>query len=87
MTAAIPKPRHDARERRGGRFAPSQACDACGKPCGTEYGTDDEVCAGGDGPGFYLCSRLRCARRRGGTVEERRAHYAAQRERNREAGR
>ena len=43
-----------------GRFRKSPLCDGCNKPVGTNYFTDDEVCAGSDGPGFYLCERKRC---------------------------
>jgi hypothetical protein len=45
-----------------GRYANEQRCD--------------EVCGGGDGPGFYLCARERCvARCATMTVAERAAYY------------
>jgi hypothetical protein len=67
---------HDKRNWSSGQFIKSAACDGCGKPVGTNYFTDDEVCGGGDGPGFYLCERKRCAARREGmSVDERRALY------------
>lgn len=76
------KPQHDARDS-SGRYAKSQSCDCCGKPVGTEYLTDDEVCGGSDGPGFYLCQRKRCAAKQAGlSVEARRALYTAQRAKN-----
>jgi hypothetical protein len=68
--------RYNDRELDGGRFVKSPACDGCGKPVGTNYFTDEEVCGGGDGPGFYLCERTRCVKSREGmAVEERRALY------------
>jgi len=75
--------KHDTRDR-SGRYAQSPACDACGKPVGVEYGTDNEVCGATDGPGFFLCHRARCAKKLEGlTVEERRTLYTAQRNKNR----
>ena len=66
---------HDQRGS-GGRYAATATCDGCGKPVGTNYCTDTEVCGNGDGPGFYLCERKRCAKRlEGKSVEERRAQY------------
>lgn len=77
------KPRHEEREAGGGRFTKSRACDACGRPIGTEYMSDAEVCGGTDGPGFYLCQRVRCEKRRSAlSIEERRALYTAQRAAN-----
>ena len=71
---------HEARESRGGRYATSPRCDCCGKPVGTAYYTDTDVCGGSDGPGFYLCERVRCmAKREGLSAEERRALYTATR--------
>jgi hypothetical protein len=59
-----------------GRYKLMYRCDACGLPIGDRGCTDDEVCQGGDGPGFYLCSRKKCvATYSGKTVEERRALY------------
>lgn len=56
-------------------------CDACNEPVGDDYMTDDEVCGNGDGPGFILCDRrvcrVKCANM---NIEERRAHFAKQRE-------
>ena len=72
----------ERKRERDGRYAREMPCDGCGKPV-LDYGTDDEVCGGGDGPGFYLCHRKRCgAALEGKTTEERRAHYTAQRAKN-----
>lgn len=77
------RPAHDARERTSGRYAKSPPCDGCGKPVGTGYFTDDEVCGGGDGPGFYLCERKRCVTRLQPLgVEDRRRLYTEQRTAN-----
>ncbi len=63
---------------RSGRYRKSPPCDACNKPVGTNWFTDDEVVGGSDGPGFYLCERKRCvAKREGLSVEEREALYEA----------
>ncbi len=43
-----------------GRYTVIQLCDSCGKPIHGDHLTDDEVCVGSDGPGFYLCNRTRC---------------------------
>jgi hypothetical protein len=60
-----------------GRYAVEVRCDVCGKPVRGGYATDDEVCEGGDGPGFRLCSRKRCiAQYEGKPVAERRAIYS-----------
>lgn len=65
---------------RGGQFKTSARCDCCGRPVGSAYFTDDEVCGTGDGPGFYVCERKSCVKLRAGkTVEERRAIYTATR--------
>lgn len=59
-------------------------CDACGKsiPDG-EHATDDEVCQGGDGPGFFLCSREACVQSHVNLpVNERVLLFRTQRERN-----
>jgi hypothetical protein len=67
-------------KNRAGKFRPSPRCDGCGKPVGKTYLTDDEVCGLGDGPGFYICTRARCASRLDRlTVEQRREIYTAQR--------
>lgn len=47
-----------------GRFQKSTACDFCGKSCAGGHQSDDRVCGGGDGPGFYLCDRPSCMRQR-----------------------
>lgn len=60
---ALTRHQHDARGS-AGRYRHTAACDGCGKPVGTAYYTDEEVCGGSDGPGFYLCERARCVRRR-----------------------
>lgn len=65
-----------------GRYSSKPACDACGKPCTGEHFTDDEVCGGSDGPGFYLCGRVRCIAKRPDGLEDRRTYYTAQRARN-----
>lgn len=65
-----------------GRYAEKTPCDACGKPVTGDHYTGDEVCAGGDGPGFYLCGRKRCVAKRPESVSERAAYYAAQRAAN-----
>ena len=74
----------DRREERdrGARFAKGASCDACGKPVGRDHCTDSEVCGGGDGPGFYLCSRVRCQKALDGLgVEARRVVYTTTRKR------
>lgn len=59
-----------------GRYAVEQLCDLCGKPIHGRYGTDNEVCDGGDGPGFYLCSRKACWKKiEGKSPEQRRVMY------------
>lgn len=76
MGNKLERHQHDQRDYRNGRCVASARCDACGKPVGTAYYTDDEVCGGGDGPGFYLCERKRCGEKlRGLTVDERRTVY------------
>ena len=57
-------------------------CDACGEFCLSpdSYETDDEVCKGSDGPGFFLCGRDKCSRKLEGLdANARRKHYAGQR--------
>jgi len=84
---------HEERDEASGRYVGTERCDLCGKPVGTDYMTDGEVCGTGDGPGFYLCERRRCVAARAGlSVETRRAAYEARRFENRkdddvEAGR
>ena len=66
---------------RHGRYKATAKCDGCNKPVGTNYFTDEDVCGGSDGPGFYLCDRKRCiAARCKLSVEEKRARYEANRE-------
>lgn len=74
------------RQDGSGRYTASPACDFCGKPIGNDHFTDFEVCENTDGPGFYLCGRVRCTKRRNElSVEERRDRYTVQREHNRAA--
>ncbi len=71
------------RRERDGRYAIEQRCDACGKPIHGEYFTDDEVCCGSDGPGFFLCGRKRCgARYESLPIEKRRELFTEQRTKN-----
>lgn len=79
-TTPLERHQHDDRDN-AGRFTKTQPCDGCGKPVGTNYFTDDEVCQGGDGPGFFLCERKRCpaVKLQTSDVETRRAHYTATR--------
>lgn len=75
---------HD-RKGSDGKYTAAVACDCCGKPTNeAERYTDDEVCGGGDGPGFYLCHRKRCIDKRDnlGDAETRRAYYTNQRAKN-----
>ena len=72
---------------RRGRFIKVTRCDGCGKPITGQHFTDDRVCQGSDGPGFYLCHRKQCGLRllkilteRG--IEALRGHYTATRARN-----
>ena len=82
MNSQTEKPQHDLRDS-SGRYKKTHACDGCGKPVGTDHMTDDEVCAGGDGPGFFLCDRKRCptnnATFQNKPVAERLAFYTATR--------
>ncbi len=45
---------------RGGQFAAVPKCDFCGKPITGGHHSDTRVCDNSDGPGFYLCDRVRC---------------------------
>jgi len=73
---------HARRDRRG-KYENSPRCDCCGKPVGTAYYTDDDVCGSTDGPGFYICDRKRCADKRAEmSVDERRTLYTSQRKAN-----
>ena len=74
-TTKLDRTAHKERERNG-RYATRELCDGCNKPVGTNYYTDDEVCGGGDGPGFFICER----KREGLTVEQRQALYEANRD-------
>jgi hypothetical protein len=78
MAHKLKRYQHVAKDRRG-KYQASASCDGCGKPVGTNYYTDDEVCGAGDGPGFYLCDRKRCVAKRDLPVEGRRALYTATR--------
>jgi len=72
---------HDARGRNG-RYKKAPPCDACNKPTNeAERYTDDEVCQGSDGPGFFLCHRKRCITKRDLPLEERRTLYTLTRAR------
>lgn len=74
--SSLPRTTHADRAKASGRFKASPPCDGCGKPVGTAYYTDDDVCGGSDGPGFYLCERKLCRSQfLGMTVEQRRDHY------------
>lgn len=77
-------PRTDQERRdRSGRYDKAKPCDACGKSVNPEtMFTDDEVCQGSDGPGFFLCDRKKCIDNRGGDVAERRRLYEVQRAKN-----
>jgi hypothetical protein len=84
--ASKPEPREQSRDFATGRYEKEARCDACGKPCKPDdFCTDDEVCDGGDGPGFHLCHRKRCPSNKmiGWSVERRREFYTAQRAKNR----
>lgn len=59
---ALGEPETGVGRARSGRFAELPRCDACGKPV-SEHFTEDRVCGGSDGPGFYVCGRKRCAAR------------------------
>jgi hypothetical protein len=61
---------------------PKPLCDACGKPIGGDYFTDDQACGTGDGPGFLLCGDDVCVLTRPKGLRARRKFYARQRERN-----
>jgi len=72
------KPRHTDRDDKSGKYKTGLLCDACNKPTGTAYHTDDEVCGTSDGPGFTLCDRARCrASYAGMDVEARRTMFTA----------
>jgi hypothetical protein len=74
--------RHPHLDRnRAGRFVVTPLCDGCNRPVGTSFFTDDEVCGTTDGPGFYLCDRAACMRRRDLPTAERRSLYETNRAR------
>jgi len=53
------------RNREGdGRYRQETPCDCCGKPVVADHITDGDVCGNTDGPGFYLCGRTLCNKRR-----------------------
>lgn len=63
-----------------GKYKRGPICDACNKPAGYAYASDAEVCGGGDGPGFILCTRPVCSRStKGLDADARRALYTQQR--------
>ncbi len=79
-------PQDRLRDAKGSRFVKHPKCDGCGKPV-TEHFTDERVCGGTDGPGFYICGRKRCTAtltevEESGGLEALGAHYAAQRKAN-----
>lgn len=56
--------KHTDKDARG-KYSAAPKCDCCGKPTNEALRyTDDEVCQGSDGPGFYLCHRKRCPHNR-----------------------
>ncbi len=80
MGKRLKRYQHDSRDNRNGQYRKSNPCDACGRSVGTAYYTDEEVCGNTDGPGFFLCDRVRCEKKRDlPDVEARRALYTAQR--------
>lgn len=83
MTRKLQRYAHTDRDNSSGRYQKSHPCDACGKPVGTNYYTDEEVCGSSDGPGFLLCERVRCMAARDLPVEARRSLYTKGREKAR----
>jgi hypothetical protein len=72
--------RHSDKDRRG-KYRASPRCDGCNKAVGTNYFSDEEVCGGSDGPGFYRCERVRCSTKLEKlNPEQREAIYIANRE-------
>ena len=68
-------------------------CDACCKPLKRNaagvclFATDERICGNTDGPGFYLCERVKCesarlSRECFGGLEDLRAYYTEGRARN-----
>lgn len=85
MSFAPPQRRN--RERNGRYRNEDTRCDVCARGIDTqasEYCTDDEVCQGSDGPGFFLCNHPTCCRVQLRVLalppEARRRIYAAVRE-------
>ena len=87
MATRTNRRRADAERGPDGRYGREVTCDGCGRPIGgDEFYTDEEVCGGGDGPGFYLCQRKSCGQRHEGLpVGDRRVLFTAQRAENRAA--
>lgn len=76
----LPRRPHTDRAWKTGQYKKTPPCDGCCKPVGTAYFTDYEVCGDNDSPGFYLCDRPACMRKRTGlSIEERRKLYTSQR--------
>lgn len=74
--------------RQNGKFAHRVACDACGKAVNMDgdWESDNEIANGSDGPGFYLCVRPACIKKRQKLgVVERTKLYTMQRMKNDEA--
>lgn len=72
--------KHNDRDQTG-RYKNTHACDGCTLPVGADHMTDEEVCGGSDGPGWYICHRRRCAAKLDGlSVEQRREVYTKNRE-------
>jgi len=66
-----------------GRYRQETPCDCCGKPVLAEHFTDGDVCGNTDGPGFYLCGRIRCNKCRDSlNVQQCRDLYTRQRAEN-----
>jgi len=77
------KEKHETRDG-SGRYKTGHLCDFCVKPAGTEPMTDSEACGGSDGPGFFLCERVRCCTKREALpLDARIAAYTAGREKAR----
>ena len=71
--------KHDLRNANG-QYKETHRCDGCGKPVGVDHETDEEVTGNTDGPGFFLCSRVRCTNKRDAlSIQERRTLYTATR--------
>lgn len=75
----LPRTKHNDRNA-AGKYKSTPLCDACNKPVGTNYYTDEQACGNSDGPGFYLCERALCKMIRDGLdVEGRRELYTMRR--------